>query len=77
MVYQCYTLGLMKSRTRPIPIRLDEETVFRLKRVSGVMGLNNVSAIIKLSIAQQLPSLESGQFRFPSVGSIPMGSLKR
>jgi hypothetical protein len=62
----------MKSRTRPIPIRLDEETIGRLKGVSEAMGLFNLSAVIKLSIATQLPELESGQLRFRRVGDLSL-----
>ena len=47
-------------KTRPIPVRLDERTCLRLKRAAEKVGINNVSAIIKLAIANQLPQIEAG-----------------
>lgn len=56
-------------KSRPLPIRLNQETILRLHRVSQLMGLHNVSAVVRLAICRQLPELEAGRLTFPSVTS--------
>lgn len=46
--------------SKPIPIRLDDETIARLDAAAERFGSNNRSAIIKLAIFNQLPSIERG-----------------
>jgi|GEM_PF-3052191 len=49
----------METAPKPIPVRLDERLRTRLKRAAKLMGSNS-SAVIRFSIIQQLPAIESG-----------------
>lgn len=50
---------VLKVPTRPVPVRLDSELRQRLKRAAKKMGSNS-SAVIRFSVIQQLPIIESG-----------------
>jgi hypothetical protein len=50
--------------SRPIPIRLDDETILRLRHAGVTCGLK-LSQVIKVAIATQLPHFESGHIRIP------------
>ena len=49
-----------KRISHPIPVRFDDRTTSRLKAASLSLGLNNVSAIIKIAVFQQLDEIETG-----------------
>lgn len=47
-------------KTKPIPIRLDDNTKARLDRAAKRLGSNR-SAIIRFAILNQLPPIERGR----------------
>lgn len=52
----------------PISIRLDEKTKRRAQAAAALMGLgNNVSAVVKLSLTNQLAEIESGHIKLRAV----------
>lgn len=61
IVYQWYTVvhTMKTKKTKPVPVRLDGETIRRLERAANRMGSNN-SSVIRFAIIQVLPDIERG-----------------
>lgn len=60
-----YSVGM--ARAKPIPVKLSDEIIARLDRVSLATGLNNRSAVIKFCISTFLDHIErSGRAGLPA-----------
>lgn len=48
------------KRSKPIPVKLDDDTIMRLDRAAKRLGTNNRSSVIKIGIASVLREIEAG-----------------
>ena len=55
-----YDGGMLRRKTKPIPVRLDDRTRARLNNAAKRLG-SNASSIIRFSIYNQLPQIEAGR----------------
>lgn len=53
-------LAMKRRPTVPVPVRLDELTRNRIRRAAKKLGANT-SSVIRFSILNQLPEIESGK----------------
>ena len=51
-------------KTKPIPVRCDEQMVRRLRRAAKSMGASN-SAVVRFCVLSILPQIESGHVIIP------------
>ena len=56
------------TRSRPIPVKLDDLTILRLDRAARRLGTNNRSSVIKIGIAAVLREIEAGAISLVTVG---------
>jgi len=54
-------------KTRPIPIRVDNRLAARIRKAAKRMGSSS-SAVVRFSILQQLPDIESGHITLIGAG---------
>ena len=57
---------VVRKRSRPIPVKLDDLTISRLDRASRSIGTNNRSSVIKIAIAMVLRDIEAGTLHLPA-----------
>jgi hypothetical protein len=55
------------NKTKPIPVRLDDETIARLQTARQMLGNASMSAVIRFAIYSQLPEIEAGHLRIPQI----------
>lgn len=58
---------ITKAKTRPIPLRLDEELRNRVYTAARRLGTSR-SAIVRLALLNQLTEIESGVIRLDANG---------
>ena len=58
-------MKLKRTKTVPVPIRLDEDTNFRLRRAAKRLGQDR-SGVIRFAILTILPQIESGTIVLPA-----------
>jgi hypothetical protein len=51
---------MKRGPTTPIPVRLDDLTLARIRRAAKRMG-SNTSAVVRFSVMNQLPQIEGGR----------------